>query len=71
MAKIDTVFVTKIYRASLRGRNAQRLNAELKSAIVTVADEDVAGQRWSENKGFKGYTSYASLADQRVRAAGR
>ncbi|MGI9411036.1 MAG: TIGR02466 family protein [Hyphomicrobiaceae bacterium] len=63
MAKIDTVFVTKIYRASLRGRNAQRLNTELKSAISTVADEDVAGQRWSENKGFKGYTSYASLAD--------
>ena len=63
MAKIDTVFVTKIYRASLRGRNAQRLNAELKSAILSVADEDLAGQRWSGDNGYKGYTSYASLAD--------
>ena len=63
MAKIDTVFVTKIYRASLRGRKAQDLNADLKAAILSVADEDLAGQRWSENKGYKGYTSYASLAD--------
>ena len=62
-AQLDGQWGGKDKTASLRGRNAQRLNTELKSAIVTVADEDVAGQRWSENKGFKGYTSYASLAD--------
>ncbi|MGI9426631.1 MAG: TIGR02466 family protein [Hyphomicrobiaceae bacterium] len=63
MAKVDQVFVTKIYRGSLKGRANHDLNAELLRAIETVAAEDHAGQAWSEDKGYKGYTSYASLTD--------
>ena len=32
-----------------------------------IAQDDGAGQRWSEEAGYKGYTSYASLDDLTVR----
>lgn len=63
MTKIDNAFVTRIYRSSLRGRGTRTLNEDLRQAIEIVAEEDLAGQRWCEEKGYKGYTSYASLAD--------
>ena len=63
MTRIDTAFVTRIYRSALRGRGARTLNDQLRQAIDIVAEEDLAGQRWSQEKGYKGYTSYASLAD--------
>jgi uncharacterized protein (TIGR02466 family) len=61
MAEIKTLFVTKLYRATLE--NAQALNAELLKSCRVIAAEDEAGQVWSRAKGYKGYTSYASLND--------
>ena len=63
MATIDTLFVTKVYRADLTGAKAGRLVAELESASLSIAEDDEAGQRWCEKNGYPGYTSYASLND--------
>lgn len=63
MAKIEDIFVTRIYAATLRGAPAQRLNDDLARAARQVAADDTAGQRWSEENRYAGYTSYASLND--------
>ncbi|GEO16731.1 TIGR02466 family protein [Microvirga aerophila] len=63
MAQIDTLFVTKIYRAELAGDRAERLNAELEAACLSIAEDDEAGQRWCAKNSYPGYTSYASLND--------
>jgi len=62
MATIDTYFVTKIYRAELAEADSE-LIGELEAACRSVAEDDVAGQRWSARNGYPGYTSYASLDD--------
>ncbi len=59
MADVQTLFVTKLYRAALEGVRAD----ELVHACKSIAAEDVAGQRWSKENGYRGYTSYASLND--------
>ena len=61
MAEIKTLFVTKLYRATLD--DAKALNADLLESCRVIAAEDGAGRRWSAEKGYKGYTSYASLND--------
>ncbi|MBL9065699.1 MAG: hypothetical protein JNN10_05350 [Sphingopyxis sp.] len=61
MADIKTLFVTKLYRATLE--EAKALNADLLKSCLSIAADDEAGQRWSKDKGYKGYTSYASLND--------
>ena len=63
MATIDTLFVTKVYRAELSGAKAERLNGELEAACLSIAEDDRAGQRWCARNGYPGYTSYASLND--------
>ena len=63
MAKIENIFVTRIYSARLSGQAARRLNEELAAAALQIASDDVAGQRWSEENRYPGYTSYASLND--------
>ena len=68
MSQIDTLFVTKVYRAMLTGRGQRRLNTEIKAAAEAIAVDDEAGRRWSREKGYKGYTSYASLNDLPWRA---
>ena len=65
MASIETLFATKLYRAVLYAR---RLNDELERACREIAREDRAGQAWSRKHGYRGYTSYASLADLPQRA---
>ena len=55
-----TLFVTHLYEAEL-GDHA--LLADLAHSIRTLAADDTAGRRWSRDKGYKGYTSYASLDD--------
>ncbi len=55
-----TLFVTHLYEAELGG---PALLAELAHSIRTLAIDDHAGRRWSRDKGYKGYTSYASLND--------
>lgn len=61
MAEIKTLFVTKLYRAEIAGGAA--LNADLIRACRAIAEDDEAGKRWSKEKGYRGYTSYASLND--------
>lgn len=61
MADIQTLFVTKIYRAALP--DAAALNKALAASCRDLAAQDRAGQAWSKQKAYKGYTSYASLND--------
>lgn len=59
MAEIETLFVTKLYRDRVAGVD----NAALLKACRAIAADDVAGRYWSREKGYRGYTSYASLND--------
>src|SRR5262245_42372473 len=68
MPSIERLFTTKIYQAALTGRVATRLNRELTQACTGIAREDRAGRAWSKAHGYRGYTSYASLADLPQRA---
>ena len=54
------LFVTALYEAQL---NDEELLADLAHSIQSLAEDDGAGRRWSRDKGYKGYTSYASLND--------
>ena len=54
------LFVTQLYEADL---GVEELLDELAHSIRTLADDDEAGQRWSAEHRFAGYTSYASLND--------
>ena len=54
------LFVTCLYEAALAD---EQLVAELAHSIRSLAEDDEAGKRWSRDKGYKGYTSYASLND--------
>ena len=67
-AKIETLFATRLYRASLPKR-AMDLNAALEATCRAIAAEDRAGQRWCKEHGYRGYTSYASLDDLPQRAS--
>ena len=55
-----SLFVTKLYEAQI---DDDALLDELAHSIRTLAADDQAGRRWSRDKGYKGYTSYASLDD--------
>ena len=58
------LFSTPLYEASLRDdKGFDTFNAELEEAVRDLADNDRAGRAWSKAHGYKGYTSYASLAD--------
>jgi uncharacterized protein (TIGR02466 family) len=59
MAEIASLFVTKLYRAMAEGVDV----SDLLKACRVIADEDEAGKSWSREKGYRGYTSYASLND--------
>lgn len=60
MAETIPLFVTRLYRAALEDA---ALLAELEASARQIAEDDSAGQRWSEKNGYQGYTSYASLND--------
>jgi uncharacterized protein (TIGR02466 family) len=68
MAKLERVFVTKIYRAALTGAKSKALNADLKQTCHAIAEEDHVGRKWSREHAYPGYTSYASLNDLTRRA---
>lgn len=57
---IRSLFATRLYQQMLGG---ETLIAELSHSIRTLAVDDEAGKRWSRDKGYRGYTSYASLND--------
>ncbi len=57
--EIKTLFVTKLYRAEVAGIDMPSLQRSCRS----IAASDRAGQRWSKENNYQGYTSYASLDD--------
>lgn len=57
---IKTLFATRLSQTSLDDAD---LLAELAEACRDLAEQDRAGQRWSKDHGYRGYTSYASLDD--------
>ena len=61
---IRTLFATRLYEAMTE--DGEILD-ELAHSIRTLAADDMAGRRWSREKNYKGYTSYASLDDLPMR----
>ncbi len=57
---IRDLFVTRLYQAELADEGMLR---DLAASIRGLAADDLAGQRWARQHGYKGYTSYASLDD--------
>ena len=57
---VRSLFVTKLYEADL---GTGDLLSELAHSIRALATDDAAGQRWSDEHRYAGYTSYASLND--------
>lgn len=68
MTGIETLFATRIYRATLAGTKAARLNKDLRTACLSIARDDRAGQAWCRANAYQGYTSYSSLDDLTTRA---
>ena len=63
MSNIDSLFVTRLYRADLSEMGDPVSTAELEASCWSIAEDDEAGQDWCEENGYPGYTSYASLTD--------
>jgi len=63
MSKSESLFVTRLYH----GRIAPP--RDLEATCLSIAAEDKAGQHWSREHGYGGYTSYASLNDLPLRAS--
>ncbi len=64
MAEITSLFVTRLYRAKLNELAKKKVDyAELHASCDAIAEDDEAGQAWSEENGYPGYTSYSSLDD--------
>lgn len=57
---VRSLFATKLHEAELGN---DRLLADLAHSIRSLAVDDQAGQRWSREHHYAGYTSYASLND--------
>jgi len=68
MATTERLFATQIYRAKLAGEDARLLNRDLRTACLSIARDDRAGQAWCREHNYPGYTSYSSLDDLTVRA---
>ena len=62
-AMSQSLFVSKLYKARIA------LPRDVEKTCLTIAAEDKAGQRWSKEHGYGGYTSYASLNDLTLRAS--
>jgi uncharacterized protein (TIGR02466 family) len=54
------LFVTSLYEAEIAD---QGLLSDLEHSIRSLAQDDSAGQQWSRDHLYPGYTSYASLND--------
>ncbi len=63
MPQIESLFVTRLYRAALSEFDPTIDPEELESSCLVIAEDDEAGQEWCEQNGYPGYTSYASLTD--------
>ena len=63
MSQIESLFVTRLYRAQLSELGKPVDASELETSCLVIAEDDEAGQDWCEENGYPGYTSYASLDD--------
>ena len=54
------LFVSQLHEAEIAD---EALLGELAHSIRSLAEDDEAGQRWSKEHRYPGYTSYASLND--------
>jgi uncharacterized protein (TIGR02466 family) len=63
MSHIESLFVTRLYRAALSEFDNAPTPEDLEAACFSIAEDDEAGQVWSEENNYPGYTSYASLDD--------
>ena len=69
MPAVRQLFTTHVYEASLADDPGfATFNAELEQACQMLAEEDLAGRAWCRDRGYGGYTSYASLNDLPTRA---
>lgn len=57
---VRSLFATRLYESAL---NNPALVSDLEQSCLMLAAEDRAGAAWSKAKGYRGYTSYASLND--------
>ena len=55
-----SLFSTRLYEGEIADEG---LLAQLAHSIRSLAEDDAAGQRWSREHHYSGYTSYASLND--------
>ncbi|WP_018997811.1 TIGR02466 family protein [Hirschia maritima] len=66
---IQSLFITQLLRDSFTQESGwAELNTDLEQACLQVAEDDEAGQKWCDENGYDGYTSYASLNDLADRA---
>ena len=63
MSKIESLFVTRLYRARLAEYGKAIDAAELEASCLSIAGDDEAGQDWCQENDYPGYTSYGSLTD--------
>nr|WP_321511644.1 2OG-Fe(II) oxygenase family protein [uncultured Celeribacter sp.] len=63
MPNIESLFVTRLYRAKLAEFGPKISTEELEQSCYVIAEDDEAGQQWCEDNDYPGYTSYASLTD--------
>lgn len=63
MSQIESLFVTRLYRAALNEFGKTPDAGELETSCLVIAEDDEAGQAWCEENDYAGYTSYASLDD--------
>jgi uncharacterized protein (TIGR02466 family) len=59
----ESLFITRLYKGHIA------VSKGLETTCLGIAAEDTAGQRWSRQHGYGGYTSYASLNDLTRRAS--
>ena len=63
MSQVRTLFATRLYHARLSAHGPAIDADEFEASCYSIAEDDAAGQQWSEDHGYPGYTSYASLDD--------
>ncbi len=63
MSQIESLFVTRLYRAALSEYGKAIDGAELETSCLAISADDEAGQAWCAKNDYPGYTSYASLSD--------
>ncbi|MCB2127826.1 MAG: hypothetical protein KDE03_01790 [Rhodobacteraceae bacterium] len=64
MPEISSLFVTRLYRATVNELAKKKIDYdELHASCLAIAEDDEAGQDWAEANGYPGYTSYSSLND--------